>query len=56
MAAGDGLTVRGITIEHGGQTRLVTLDDGDLVLVTNGSMTANSRPASTIHIPSSAPA
>jgi len=51
LAAGDGLTVRGITIEHGGQTRLIALDGDDLVLVTNGSMTANSSTGSTTAAP-----
>jgi oleate hydratase len=51
LAAGDGLTVHGITTEQGGQTRLITLDPGDLVLVTNGSMTANSTTGSTTAAP-----
>ncbi len=51
LAAGDGLTVQGITTGQGGQTRVITLDPGDLVLVTNGSMTANSTTGSTTAAP-----
>jgi oleate hydratase len=51
LADGDALTVQAITLEHRGQTRQVTLDPEDLVLVTNGSMTANSTTGSTSAAP-----
>ncbi|MCZ4119713.1 oleate hydratase [Streptomyces sp. H39-S7] len=42
LAPGNALTVETITWVRGGKTEVTTLDTGDLAVVTNGSMTANS--------------
>ncbi|MFI9103359.1 oleate hydratase [Streptomyces fildesensis] len=47
LAPGDALTVETITWVRDGKTEVVTLDAGDLAMVTNGSMTANSTLGST---------
>ncbi|MFC1413006.1 oleate hydratase [Streptacidiphilus sp. N1-12] len=51
LAPGDALTVRAITWERGGESEEVELAADDLVLVTNGSMTANSTLGSTDTVP-----
>jgi oleate hydratase len=51
LSGGDGLTVQAITWEQGGQIQETTLRPGDLVMVTNGSMTANSTVGSTSAVP-----
>ncbi|MCM2430603.1 oleate hydratase [Streptomyces sp. RKAG337] len=47
LAPGAALTVETITWVRDGRTEVVTLDAGDLAMVTNGSMTANSTLGST---------
>ena len=51
LAPGDGLTVEAVSWERAGRNEEVALGDGDLVLVTNGSMTANSTLGSTESAP-----
>ncbi|MEY9937529.1 oleate hydratase [Streptacidiphilus sp. MAP5-52] len=51
LAPGDALTAESITWERGGKTEVTTLAAGDLVLVTNGSMTANSTLGDTDTVP-----
>lgn len=51
LAPGDRLTVESITVERAGRSERITLEDGDLVMVTNGSMTANSTLGSTDTVP-----
>ncbi|MER5890871.1 oleate hydratase [Streptomyces sp. NPDC001941] len=47
LADGDGPTVESITWTRGGQDETIQIAPDDLVLVTNGSMTANSTTGST---------
>ncbi|WP_327358751.1 oleate hydratase [Streptomyces sp. NBC_01304] len=47
LAEGDALTVEALTWTRGGTTEEIPLGPDDLVLVTNGSMTANSTVGST---------
>jgi len=51
LAPGNALTVEAITCERGGKTETTALGEGDLVMVTNGSMTANSTLGSTDSAP-----
>jgi oleate hydratase len=51
LAAGDGLTVQSITWVRDGATETVPVDPSDVVMVTNGSMTANSTLGSTTAAP-----
>ncbi|MEV7400617.1 oleate hydratase [Streptomyces sp. NPDC091267] len=51
LAAGEALTVEAITCERGGRSEETTLEAGDLVMVTNGSMTADSTLGSTTAAP-----
>ncbi|MFE3188284.1 oleate hydratase [Nocardia sp. NPDC059240] len=51
LADGDALTVTGLTCLSGGKTEDITIGPDDLVMVTNGSMTANSTLASTDTVP-----
>ncbi|MFI0976257.1 oleate hydratase [Streptomyces sp. NPDC021093] len=51
LAEGDALTVEAISVERGGRTEEITLAPDDLVMVTNGSMTANSTLGSTDSAP-----
>ncbi|MFI6335289.1 oleate hydratase [Streptomyces sp. NPDC050535] len=45
--AGDGLTVTAVALTRGGHDEVISVGADDLVLVTNGSMTANSALGST---------
>ncbi|WP_327429341.1 oleate hydratase [Streptomyces sp. NBC_01236] len=47
LADGDALTVTALTMTRGGRTEEITLGPDDLVMVTNGSMTADSTLGST---------
>jgi oleate hydratase len=47
LAEGDGITVTGIACTRDGATEQIPVGPGDLVFVTNGSMTANSTLGST---------
>ncbi|MFI5801234.1 oleate hydratase [Streptomyces sp. NPDC051561] len=51
LAEGDALTVEAISWTRGGGAETVQVGPGDLVLVTNGSMTANSTTGSTDTVP-----
>ncbi|MFE9403385.1 oleate hydratase [Streptomyces sp. NPDC006530] len=51
LAEGDALTATGLTWTRNGLSEEVTLGPGDLVMVTNGSMTANSTLGSTTRAP-----
>jgi oleate hydratase len=51
LAEGDAVTVEAITCERDGATQEIRLGAGDLVMVTNGSMTANSTLGSTATAP-----
>ncbi|MCT9088855.1 oleate hydratase [Streptomyces sp. ASQP_92] len=51
LAEGDALTATGLTWTRNGLSEEVTLGPGDLVMVTNGSMTANSTLGSTTSAP-----
>ncbi|MCM2415059.1 oleate hydratase [Streptomyces sp. RKAG290] len=51
LAAGEALTVEAITCERGGRSEETALEAGDLVMVTNGSMTADSTLGSTTAAP-----
>jgi oleate hydratase len=47
LAEGDALTVEAIAVTREGRSEEIALEDGDLVMVTNGSMTADSTLGST---------
>jgi oleate hydratase len=51
LSPGDALTVEAVTWERGGKTEEIAVAEGDLVMVTNGSMTANSTLGSTDTVP-----
>ncbi|TDU02573.1 oleate hydratase [Streptomyces sp. 846.5] len=51
LADGEALTVQAITWQRGGRTEETVLGPQDLVMVTNGSMTANSTLGSTDTVP-----
>jgi oleate hydratase len=51
LADGDALTVETITVVRGGATETIAVGPDDLVMVTNGSMTANSTLGSTTTAP-----
>ncbi|WP_406509999.1 oleate hydratase [Streptomyces sp. NBC_00212] len=51
LADGDALTATGLTWTRGGKSEDIALGPDDLVLVTNGSMTANSTLGSTETVP-----
>ncbi|MFB7718976.1 oleate hydratase [Nocardia sp. NPDC056100] len=47
LAEGDKLTATGLTVDSGGTTEQIALDPSDLLMITNGSMTADSTLGST---------
>ncbi|GGT88118.1 oleate hydratase [Streptomyces violascens] len=51
LAEGDALTATGLTWTRGGKSEDIALGPDDLVMVTNGSMTANSTLGSTDSVP-----
>ncbi|MGW1864512.1 oleate hydratase [Streptomyces mauvecolor] len=51
LAEGDALTATGLTWTRGGKSEDIVLGPDDLVMVTNGSMTANSTLGSTDTVP-----